>query len=191
MRNMKEIKKRAAEFSEPGCGFIHSEMRAGGHVETVLTGEMTAIMWQVCAIIDRLAKMSDSDFTELACLIMGMPQHGGYSVISQAMEEPDWLAAMAKRMDAMQDLKAEPEKEKAPETMLIKDHERDVAMLQSKLTEAELRLETQNEVHKAQVRAKDANIKALNKEILRLEHELKDLEERQHFGQERNSENQI
>ena len=181
MKNVKDIKDRAAEFSEPGCGFIHSEMRDGDHVETVLNGEMTAIMSPICAIIDRLANISNSEFKELACLIMGMPDHGGYSVISQAVDEPEWLTAMAQRMDAVQALTTEPEKEPEPDVISVKDYERDVAMLRSKLTEAELRLETQNEVHKAQLKAKDANIKALNKDILRLEHELIDLEKRQQF----------
>lgn len=178
MREIKEIKERAREFGAPGCGFIHSEMRNGDFVETILNGEATAIMWQVCSIIDRLAKLSDSDFMEIGCLILGMPQHGGYTAISHATEEPDWLATMAQRMDAVQKSKDD-KAEAAPETVPIKEYERDVAMLKSKLTEAELRMDTQREVHKAQLKAKDATIKSLNKEILKLEHELRDMEERQ------------
>lgn len=178
MDESKLIKKMAQRFEKPGCGFIHSEMWDGKVVETTLDGELLAIMWQICLIIDRLAKKCDSTFGELACQIIAMPVHGGYSTIASADEELDWWDVLAKKVDAER-TPTEP----AAETILKKDHERDVAMLRSKLTEAEMRLETQGEVHKAQVKAKNATIKALNKEILRLEHELKDMEDRHQFGE--------
>lgn len=162
--------KEAENFGKPGDGYIHSEMKNGKNPQLILSGDFLSIMWQVCGIINRIAERTGTTFEETASVTFSMPRVGYKNikdelknVPNKVIEGEDWQEEYKKAVT-----------KKANENNMtlafkIAECEKHNTSLNNQLVDAK-------KGYEKNLRAKNTEIDKLNKQILKLEHRLKEME---------------
>lgn len=79
--------KKSASFSQRGDCYIHTEMKGGKHPQTVLCGDLQAMLWGICAEINRIGELSGTGFDETVSAVMAMKRIGFETARKECGEE--------------------------------------------------------------------------------------------------------
>lgn len=169
----KLIKELAKDFVREGDCFIHTEMKNGKQPETVLSGDLLGVAWGIAAEINRLSELTQTTFDETAQLIVMMHHETGYK------NAWDMLGGEYKEIqgeDWQENWKAEETKRIERE---VKNKDVDIANLKKKVKSLESIIRSQKENIEATRKEADKRVLEANKTVRKLEHEIRDLIERQ------------
>lgn len=169
----KLIKELAESFVREGDCFIHTEMKNGKRPETVLSGDLLGIAWGIAAEINRLSELAKTTFDETTQLILLMHHNTGYK------NARDMLGGEYKEIqgeDWQENWKAEETKRIERE---VKNKDVDIANLNKKVKTLESIIRSQKENIEATRKEADKRVLEANKTVRKLEHEIRDLIERQ------------
>jgi SMC interacting uncharacterized protein involved in chromosome segregation len=176
------IKKEAEQFVNPNSGYLHSEMKDGKAPMLVMSGSCISNLWQVCGIVNRISELRHMSFEATLGAIMGLHIYGYKKIMKELTgEEFDFMEGQ----DVLEDWKEEERKKITKEanannmTLAFK-----IADLEQRNTSLNNQLVDVKKGYEKKIRAKNAEIDKLNKEILKLEHKIKEMMERNMFGDE-------
>lgn len=173
------LMNEAKEFNKEGYGYRHSEMKDGKAPRLVMCGDTFSVMWMVCGIINRLAEITKNPFNETAYVIMQLHQTG-YQNVKSMLKGTPYKTFEGENFE--EKWKAEKEKEIRREvasdsiTLAL-----NLTEMQKKNTSLNNQLVDLKKDYTKKLKTKDDEIKKLNKEILALEHRMKEMEEQRLF----------
>lgn len=175
------IKKEAEQFVNPNSGYLHSEMKDGKAPMLVMSGSFMANLWQIAGMVNRISELRKMPFKNTLEAIMGLHVYGYKAIMKElAGEEFDFMEGQ----DVLEDWKKEERKKTTKEanannmTLTFK-----IADLEKKNTSLNNQLVDAKKGYERNLKGKNKEIDKLNKEILRLEHRLKEMEEVNMFGE--------
>lgn len=175
--------KDAKTFMGEGFGYIHSEMKNGKAPELIMGGDILAIMWQVCGILNRISEITGMSFEDVAGMTITMPSLGGYGNLRSMVKDDtkkvyvgdDWDEQW--RQDKEKEIKREANQDNLTLAFNLAEMEKRNTSLNNQMVDLKKK-------HTKEIKAKNEEIKALNKEILVLEHRLKEMAEQRMWGRE-------
>ena len=178
------IKKEAEQFVNPNSGYLHSEMKDGKAPMLIMSGSCIANMWQICGMVNRISELSGMTFQDTLEAIESLHIYGYKNVMKQlAGDKFEFMEGQ----DTLEDWKKEERKKITKEAnannmtlaFKIAELEKEKISLNNQLVDVKKGFEKK-------IRAKNAEVDRLNKEILKLEHRLKEMEENNIFGEVNN-----
>ena len=176
-------KKRYIEDAKPfvgeGFGYIHSEMKNGKAPELLLSGDFIAIMWQTCGIMNRISEITGMPYIEVAEMIVGMPSLG-YDTIHSLVKDNTKKIYVGDDWDEQwkKDKEKEIRREVASDNITLAFN---LAEMEKRCTSLNNQIVDLKKKHTNEMKAKNEEIKKLNKDILALEHRLKEMAEQRMF----------
>ena len=171
MRKREEIKELGRLFCEEGDAFIHVEMEGHNHPELMLGGDSIAMLHCMNGIICRFSELTGQEYADTIEHLISM-KINGYKKMVTLIRGTSPEKKHLEGEDHFEGAKLEVKRQA--------EHEAEIKInaLRKELKEEMLRNKALHEIMSAKLAAKERQIKELNKTILKLEHEMKDLEER-------------
>lgn len=174
----------AKEFQGEGSCYIHTEMKNGRNCETVLCGDMIAMLHGIGAEINRLSELTHTTFEDTLVAVNASFKIGLENAM-EIMKGED--RKVVEGHDWEEEWKAEKEKELSKQANLAN------LALKAKLKELEednISVHNQMEIlkkkHKAEIKERDNRIQELTKELIDLEHRFDKQAEELMFGKGKN-----
>lgn len=179
------LKEEAKEFIGEGSSFVHCEMKNGKNPQIVIAGDFLGILWICTGIIRRVAELTGTTYEQTAEMVGAMPFLGGYGTLRNELkkdggkyrfiEGEDWQEKWKEQKE--KEIKAEAHSDNISLAFNLAQMEKRNTSLNNQL------VDLKKDYHK-KLKAKDEEIKALNKEILALEHRIKEMAEQRMWGDE-------
>lgn len=174
------LKAEAEQFVNRNSGYLHSEMKDGRAPQLVMSGAFLANMWQISGMINRISELTNTSFESTVHGICGLHEMG-FSNVMDAMKGEKFK--FVEGHDWQEEWKDEERKKLTKEanennmTLAFK-----IADLEKRNTSLNNQLVDAKKGYEKNLKAKNSEIDKLNKEILKLEHRLKEMEEVNRFG---------
>ena len=156
-------------------------MKDGKAPMLVMSGSFLANLWQIAGMVNRISELRNMSFEDTFEAIEGLHIYGYKRVMKELSGEKfDYMEGQ----DALEDWKKEEKKK------IVKEANANNMTLSFKILELEKQKTSLNnqlvDVKKdfeKKIRAKNAEIDKLNKQILSMEHRLKEMEKANMFGE--------
>lgn len=161
-------KNAAKEFQEEGSCYIHTEMKNGKGCETLICGDMIAMLHGIGAEIGRLSELTHTTFEETLAAVNTVFKIGPENAMEaikdgerKAIEGHDW----AEEFLAQKEKAIRKQANFANMTLKAKMKE-----MEEDNISVHNQMETLKKKHKAEIRERDTRIQNLTKELEELEH---------------------
>lgn len=174
-------KERSASFIGEGSCYIHSEMPKNKNPELVIAGDFLCMMHCINGMIDRIAYKTGTDYETTISAIYGMHHVGLESTVQMLkkaggeykhIEGEDWQEEWKKNKE--KEIKREAQCDNLTLALNLAEMEKRNTSLNNQLVDLK-------KDYGKKLKAKDEDIKKLNKEILVLDHRLKEMEYQRQF----------
>lgn len=173
MKNKKQIMEMAKDFTDIGSCMIHAEMRNGGNVERIISGDLISMLNCVAAIVDRISSKTGQDFAHTLSAINGIKMIG-YKQVLKDLYGKDFVSEDSceeERKEYERAIRQSVANEIDDAIIMIRD-------LENKCKNKDEQIKLINDSYSRLMKSKDAQIKELSKECKSLEHRLDEMEKR-------------
>lgn len=162
------LKNMALPFKNEGDCFIHTEMRNGRNCETVICGDLQAIMWGIKAELTRWAEKTGCPYMDAIGILASLGYYSTFGAVAGYEGEVKPLNAEYEK-DVKEKAQKKAEKEAASRyAQTIAEYDNELTLLKMQVTQMKAQ-------HERELLTKDRKIKALSKDNLALEHRIDEI----------------
>jgi hypothetical protein len=162
------LKNMALPFKNEGDCFIHTEMRHGRNCETVICGDLQAIMWGIKAELTRWSEKTGCPYMDAIGILASLGYHSTFGAVTGCDGEVKPLNADYGK-DVKEKAQAKAEKEAASRyAQTLAEYDNELTLLKMQVTQMKAQ-------HEKEIQARERKIKALSKDVLALEHRIDEI----------------